>query len=294
MKVTMETGTKGCLLELEPNSLPPPSSSNKLESLVTTETASEVSTEVITDTTTKVMKIVQRLRLRPFFVKRTPTEAHMKVTKFQPSSCKKLEQRLLRRLQHRLQAAAKAATEVAGCNEGYNRGYHRGCYRGYRLLRRQQQRMPRRLPQKFPAAAKAATKITVTDLCDDFLNRHDLRDVGEASNLDRGEASNYDIGEASDSTEVRKGRMHRLYPLGGYIITVCINDKLSTRVTFGTIEVPATLNFLAITREKTLDDLTFEEKIHKACDIKATNIVLQGLTSDVYTLVNHQKVAKEI
>ncbi|GJX53265.1 hypothetical protein Tco_0281634 [Tanacetum coccineum] len=30
------------------------------------------------------------------------------------------------------------------------------------------------------------------------------------------------------------------------------------------------------------------------CDLKATNIVLQGLPPDVYSLVNHHKVAKEI
>ncbi|GKE79143.1 hypothetical protein Tco_1545263, partial [Tanacetum coccineum] len=30
------------------------------------------------------------------------------------------------------------------------------------------------------------------------------------------------------------------------------------------------------------------------CDLKATNILLQGLPPDVYTIVNHQKVAKDI
>ncbi|GKB27229.1 hypothetical protein Tco_0866630 [Tanacetum coccineum] len=47
-------------------------------------------------------------------------------------------------------------------------------------------------------------------------------------------------------------------------------------------------------REGTLADLTHEEKIRRACDIKATNIILQGLSLDVYTLLNHHKVAKEI
>ncbi|GKC94349.1 hypothetical protein Tco_1159791, partial [Tanacetum coccineum] len=36
------------------------------------------------------------------------------------------------------------------------------------------------------------------------------------------------------------------------------------------------------------------EKIREACDIRATNIVLQGLPPDVYSLVNHHTVAKEI
>nr|GEU30167.1 hypothetical protein [Tanacetum cinerariifolium] len=48
------------------------------------------------------------------------------------------------------------------------------------------------------------------------------------------------------------------------------------------------------TRETTLDDLTPEEKIREACDIKETNIVLQGLPPDLYSLVNHHKVAKDI
>ncbi|GJS73146.1 hypothetical protein Tco_0705987 [Tanacetum coccineum] len=47
-------------------------------------------------------------------------------------------------------------------------------------------------------------------------------------------------------------------------------------------------------RSRTLADLTHEEKIRKACDIKATNIIIQGLSLDVYTLLNHHNVAKEI
>ncbi|GKC62021.1 hypothetical protein Tco_1089619 [Tanacetum coccineum] len=63
---------------------------------------------------------------------------------------------------------------------------------------------------------------------------------------------------------------------------------------FGTVEVLATPNTPALTRERTLTDLTTEEKICQACDIRETNIILQGLSPDVYTLVNHHKVAKEI
>ncbi|GKE54931.1 hypothetical protein Tco_1490087, partial [Tanacetum coccineum] len=59
-------------------------------------------------------------------------------------------------------------------------------------------------------------------------------------------------------------------------------------------EVPATPNTPASTRDKTLDDLKPKEKICEACDIRATNIILQGLPPDVYTLLNHHSVAKEI
>nr|GEV58785.1 hypothetical protein [Tanacetum cinerariifolium] len=40
--------------------------------------------------------------------------------------------------------------------------------------------------------------------------------------------------------------------------------------------------------------LTDKEKIREECDIRATNIVLQGLPPDVYNLVNHHTVTKEI
>ncbi|GJZ92424.1 hypothetical protein Tco_0664489 [Tanacetum coccineum] len=41
-------------------------------------------------------------------------------------------------------------------------------------------------------------------------------------------------------------------------------------------------------------ELYIQEKLQVDCDIKATNIVLQGLPQDVYSLINHHKVAKEI
>ncbi|GKA26511.1 hypothetical protein Tco_0712620, partial [Tanacetum coccineum] len=47
-------------------------------------------------------------------------------------------------------------------------------------------------------------------------------------------------------------------------------------------------------RDRTYEDLTEAEKIYEACDIRATNIVLQGLPQDVYSLVNHHTDAKEI
>ncbi|GJW95955.1 hypothetical protein Tco_0175627 [Tanacetum coccineum] len=50
----------------------------------------------------------------------------------------------------------------------------------------------------------------------------------------------------------------------------------------------------ASTRVRIMDGFTKEEKIHEACDIRATNIVLQGLPLDVYTLVNHLIVSKKI
>ncbi|GJS84216.1 hypothetical protein Tco_0750757 [Tanacetum coccineum] len=48
------------------------------------------------------------------------------------------------------------------------------------------------------------------------------------------------------------------------------------------------------TRKRTYVKLSATEKLPADCDGKATNIVLQGLPPDVYAIVNHHKVAKEI
>nr|GFC54448.1 hypothetical protein [Tanacetum cinerariifolium] len=49
-----------------------------------------------------------------------------------------------------------------------------------------------------------------------------------------------------------------------------------------------------ITRPRTYEELTYKEKIREECNIRATNIVLQGLLLDVYNLVNDHTFAKEI
>nr|GEW85558.1 integrase, catalytic region, zinc finger, CCHC-type, peptidase aspartic, catalytic [Tanacetum cinerariifolium] len=47
-------------------------------------------------------------------------------------------------------------------------------------------------------------------------------------------------------------------------------------------------------RPNTYEELSDKEKLQADCDLKATNIVLQGLPSDVYALVSHHKVSKDI
>ncbi|GJT32060.1 hypothetical protein Tco_0922479 [Tanacetum coccineum] len=47
-------------------------------------------------------------------------------------------------------------------------------------------------------------------------------------------------------------------------------------------------------RPKTYEELSDKEKLQDDCDLKATNIVLQSLPLDVYSLVNHHRVAKQI
>nr|GEU92333.1 hypothetical protein [Tanacetum cinerariifolium] len=48
------------------------------------------------------------------------------------------------------------------------------------------------------------------------------------------------------------------------------------------------------TRTKRYEELSVIEKLQPDYDLKASNIVLQGLPPDVYAIVNHPKVAKEI
>ncbi|GKC71080.1 hypothetical protein Tco_1116963 [Tanacetum coccineum] len=47
-----------------------------------------------------------------------------------------------------------------------------------------------------------------------------------------------------------------------------------------------------VIRTKKYAELSAAEKIQADCDMKATNIIFQGLPADIYSLVNHHRVAK--
>ncbi|GJW23768.1 hypothetical protein Tco_0034390 [Tanacetum coccineum] len=49
-----------------------------------------------------------------------------------------------------------------------------------------------------------------------------------------------------------------------------------------------------VTRTKKYVELFATEKIQADCDMKATNIILQGLPADIYVLVNHHRVSKDL
>nr|GEY02356.1 hypothetical protein [Tanacetum cinerariifolium] len=49
-----------------------------------------------------------------------------------------------------------------------------------------------------------------------------------------------------------------------------------------------------MTETKKYEELSATEKIQADCDLKETNIILQGLPSDVYSLINHHRVAKDL
>ncbi|GKA09268.1 hypothetical protein Tco_0688599 [Tanacetum coccineum] len=49
-----------------------------------------------------------------------------------------------------------------------------------------------------------------------------------------------------------------------------------------------------VTRIKKYAKLSPAEKIQADCDMQATNIIFQGLPADIYSLVNHHRVAKDL
>ncbi|GKE21497.1 hypothetical protein Tco_1433009 [Tanacetum coccineum] len=49
-----------------------------------------------------------------------------------------------------------------------------------------------------------------------------------------------------------------------------------------------------VTRTKKYAELSASEKIQADCDMKATNIILQGLPTNIYSLMNHHRVPKDL
>nr|GEV10210.1 hypothetical protein [Tanacetum cinerariifolium] len=49
-----------------------------------------------------------------------------------------------------------------------------------------------------------------------------------------------------------------------------------------------------VIRTKKYAELSAAEKIQADYDMKVTNIILQGLPTDIYSLVNHHRVAKDL
>ncbi|GJU66421.1 hypothetical protein Tco_1252680 [Tanacetum coccineum] len=71
---------------------------------------------------------------------------------------------------------------------------------------------------------------------------------------------------------------------GKYLLDSVLNGPFQ----YGMLEVPGTPTSSVSTRPRTYDDLTDKEKIREECDIRATNIILQGLPPDVYTLLYNE------
>nr|GEY29585.1 hypothetical protein [Tanacetum cinerariifolium] len=65
-------------------------------------------------------------------------------------------------------------------------------------------------------------------------------------------------------------------------------------ILFGADNRPPMLDKDLVIRTKKYVELSAVEKYQVDCDMKETNIILQGLPSDIYLLVNHHRVAKDL
>nr|GFA26305.1 hypothetical protein [Tanacetum cinerariifolium] len=82
------------------------------------------------------------------------------------------------------------------------------------------------------------------------------------------------------------------------IIELYILNKQHGRIILESVEkgplLWPTVEEDGVTRLKKYSELSAAEAIQADCDVKATNIILQGLPPEVYALVSTQKVAKEL
>nr|GEU58237.1 integrase, catalytic region, zinc finger, CCHC-type, peptidase aspartic, catalytic [Tanacetum cinerariifolium] len=72
------------------------------------------------------------------------------------------------------------------------------------------------------------------------------------------------------------------------------NTLAEYMILFGADDRPPMLDKDLVTRTKKYDELSAAEIIQADCDMKATNIILQGLLADIYSLMNHHRVAKDL
>nr|GEX35089.1 integrase, catalytic region, zinc finger, CCHC-type, peptidase aspartic, catalytic [Tanacetum cinerariifolium] len=87
-----------------------------------------------------------------------------------------------------------------------------------------------------------------------------------------------------------KGKENEIYIL--QLIDHGLFELKTTRDTFGTTPEGGVL--LRPERPRTCDDLNDNEKKRFNVDVRATNIMLQGLPKDIYKLINHNIEAKAI
>ncbi|GJY25019.1 integrase, catalytic region, zinc finger, CCHC-type containing protein [Tanacetum coccineum] len=81
-------------------------------------------------------------------------------------------------------------------------------------------------------------------------------------------------------------------------IELYMQNRESRRMILESIEngplIWPTIEENGVIRPKKYAELSATEKIQANCDLKVTNIILQGLPADIYSLVNHHRVAKDL
>ncbi|GJV98704.1 retrovirus-related pol polyprotein from transposon TNT 1-94 [Tanacetum coccineum] len=89
-----------------------------------------------------------------------------------------------------------------------------------------------------------------------------------------------------------------LYDSWKSIIELYMQNREHGRMILESVEygplIWPTIEENGVTRTKKYAELSAAEKIQADCDMKATNIILQGLPADIYSLVNHHRVAKDL
>ncbi|GJS87986.1 hypothetical protein Tco_0770622 [Tanacetum coccineum] len=89
-----------------------------------------------------------------------------------------------------------------------------------------------------------------------------------------------------------------LYASWKSIMELYMMNRPYGRMIFASVEkVPLvwpTITVDGVTRPKEYTELTLAETIQADCDIKAINIILQGLPTEIYALVSQHSVAKDI
>ncbi|GJV03440.1 hypothetical protein Tco_1337009 [Tanacetum coccineum] len=72
------------------------------------------------------------------------------------------------------------------------------------------------------------------------------------------------------------------------------NTLAEYMILYGADNRPPMLDKDLVIRTKKYAELSTAEKIQADYDMKATNIILQGLPADIYSLVTHHRVAKDL
>nr|GEV30453.1 ankyrin repeat-containing protein At5g02620-like [Tanacetum cinerariifolium] len=89
-----------------------------------------------------------------------------------------------------------------------------------------------------------------------------------------------------------------LYDSWKSIMKVYMQNREHERMILESVEhgplIWPTIEENGVAKTKKYVELSSTEKIQADCDMKAINIILQGLPTDIYSLVNHHRVAKDL
>nr|GEV23696.1 hypothetical protein [Tanacetum cinerariifolium] len=89
-----------------------------------------------------------------------------------------------------------------------------------------------------------------------------------------------------------------MYDSGKSIMELYMMNRQHGRMILESIEhgphIWPTIKENGVTRPKKYSDLSATEATQDDCDVKATNIILQGLPPEVYKLVSNHRISKEL